>query len=158
MQELFFNETQLAQRWGMSPRTLQRWRIEGRGPRYLKLCKKVAYPIEDVLDFEDRSTHISTSERAATVAPFGEDLLSAKQVARATNLPYYLFCNPRIRAQLKVPHTKLNTQLRFSLVDVQNWADGWRKRWYEAGAPDRFVNSAIPVKATVIFGGRHDKA
>jgi transposase-like protein len=29
------NENELAQRWGISPKTLQRWRSEGRGPRYL---------------------------------------------------------------------------------------------------------------------------
>jgi predicted DNA-binding transcriptional regulator AlpA len=38
------NENELAQRWGLSPKTLQRWRSEGRGPRYLKLSKRVSYP------------------------------------------------------------------------------------------------------------------
>jgi hypothetical protein len=33
------NENELAQRWGVSPKTLQRWRSEGRGPRYLKLVE-----------------------------------------------------------------------------------------------------------------------
>ncbi len=33
-----------------------------------------------------------------------------------------------------MPHTKLNTQLRFSLADVRHWADEWRKRWCDAGA------------------------
>ncbi len=36
------NENELAQRWGVSPKTLQRWRSEGRGPRYLKLSKRVS--------------------------------------------------------------------------------------------------------------------
>ena len=36
------NENELAQRWGLSPKTLQRWRSEGRGPRYLKLSKRVS--------------------------------------------------------------------------------------------------------------------
>ena len=31
------NENELAQRWGVSPKTLQRWRSDGLGPRYLKL-------------------------------------------------------------------------------------------------------------------------
>ena len=30
------NENELAQRWGIRPKTLQRWRCEGRGPKYLK--------------------------------------------------------------------------------------------------------------------------
>ena len=37
------NENELAQRWGISPKTLQRWRCEGRGPKYLKLSKRVSY-------------------------------------------------------------------------------------------------------------------
>ncbi len=57
------NENELAQRWGISPKTLQRWRCEGRGPKYLKLSKRVSYPLEGVLDFEQNALHASTSER-----------------------------------------------------------------------------------------------
>ncbi|TCS68289.1 hypothetical protein EDC61_1283 [Sulfuritortus calidifontis] len=59
------NENELAQRWGLSPKTLQRWRSEGRGPRYLKLSKRVSYPLESVIEFERGALHDSTSERAA---------------------------------------------------------------------------------------------
>jgi predicted DNA-binding transcriptional regulator AlpA len=58
------NENELAQRWGISPKTLQRWRSEGRGPRYLKLSKRVSYPLESVIDFERIALHESTSARA----------------------------------------------------------------------------------------------
>jgi len=58
------NENELAQRWGVSPKTLQRWRSEGRGPRYLKLSKRVSYPLEAILDFEYIALHESTAERA----------------------------------------------------------------------------------------------
>jgi len=59
------NENELAQRWGISPKTLQRWRCEGRGPKYLKLSKRVSYPLETVIDFETNALHDSTSERTA---------------------------------------------------------------------------------------------
>src|SRR5579885_490727 len=59
------NENELAQRWGVSPKTLQRWRSEGRGPRYLKLSKRVGYPVDAVIEFERQALHDSTSERAA---------------------------------------------------------------------------------------------
>lgn len=59
------NENELAQRWGLSPKTLQRWRSEGRGPRYLKLSKRVSYPLESVIEFERGALHDSTAERAA---------------------------------------------------------------------------------------------
>ena len=57
------SEIELAQRWGVSPKTLQRWRCEGRGPRYLKLSKRVTYPLEIVLEYEHSALHDSTSER-----------------------------------------------------------------------------------------------
>lgn len=34
-----FTETELALRWNISPKTLQRWRCEGVGPPYIKLSK-----------------------------------------------------------------------------------------------------------------------
>jgi predicted DNA-binding transcriptional regulator AlpA len=57
------SEIELAQRWGVSPKTLQRWRTEGRGPRYLKLSKRVTYQLDVVTDYEHCALHISTSER-----------------------------------------------------------------------------------------------
>ena len=58
------NENELAQRWGVSPKTLQRWRTEGRGPRYLKLSRRVSYPLDTVIEFERYALHESTCERA----------------------------------------------------------------------------------------------
>lgn len=43
MEKVALSELDLAKRWGISPKTLQRWRCEGRGPRYLKLSKRVVY-------------------------------------------------------------------------------------------------------------------
>lgn len=48
-----FTETELAQRWNISIKTLQRWRSESRGPRYYKLSKAVRYALEDVVAYED---------------------------------------------------------------------------------------------------------
>ena len=52
MQQIAINERELAKRWGISPKTLQRWRSEGRGPRYLKLSKRVTYPLDGVSHFD----------------------------------------------------------------------------------------------------------
>lgn len=62
----YLNEIELANRWGMSPKTLTRWRGLGKGPVFAKFSKKVAYPMDGpggVLDFEQRQLYISTSER-----------------------------------------------------------------------------------------------
>jgi hypothetical protein len=58
-------ENALAQLWGVSPKTLPRWRSEGRGPRYLKVSMGVGYPVDAILVFEREALHDSTSERAA---------------------------------------------------------------------------------------------
>ena len=35
------NQVELGRRWSMSHRTLERWRWEGQGPRYLKVGGRV---------------------------------------------------------------------------------------------------------------------
>lgn len=45
-------EADLAARWCMSPKTLQRWRTKQIGPEYLKFGKHVRYPLEAVADYE----------------------------------------------------------------------------------------------------------
>jgi hypothetical protein len=45
-------QTDLARRWRISPRTLERWRWLNQGPRYLKIGGRVAYRLEDVEAFE----------------------------------------------------------------------------------------------------------
>ena len=50
------NQWDLADRWRLSPRTLERWRWEGKGPHYLKLGNRIAYRIEDVEAYEAANT------------------------------------------------------------------------------------------------------
>jgi len=64
----YLTEQELANRWGMSPKTLSRWRGLGKGPVFAKFSKKVGYPIDGdggVLDWEQRILYRSTSERVA---------------------------------------------------------------------------------------------
>jgi hypothetical protein len=51
----FVDQKGLAYRWGVSERTLERWRFERRGPRYLKLVGKVVYRLADIEAFEAES-------------------------------------------------------------------------------------------------------
>ncbi|RYG87466.1 MAG: DNA-binding protein [Alphaproteobacteria bacterium] len=55
------HQTDLARRWKMSPRTLERWRWLGQGPVFLKLNGKIVYRLEDVEAFEADSLRTSTS-------------------------------------------------------------------------------------------------
>lgn len=47
-----FHQRDLARRWNVSPRTLERWRSLGQGPRFLKIGGRVAYRLEDIEAFE----------------------------------------------------------------------------------------------------------
>ncbi len=47
-----FNQRDLARRWSLSERTLERWRWLGEGPQFLKLGGRVAYRLEDIEAFE----------------------------------------------------------------------------------------------------------
>ena len=46
------NQVQLARRWSLSPRTLERWRWRDQGPTYLKVGGRVLYRLEDIEAFE----------------------------------------------------------------------------------------------------------
>lgn len=48
----YLNEFQVAERWGMSHKTLQRWRVERKGPDFLKIGGTVRYRLCDVEEFE----------------------------------------------------------------------------------------------------------
>ena len=52
MSKVFLNNEQLARRWHLSPRTLERWRWEGIGPHYLKIGGRVVYGLNDVEEYE----------------------------------------------------------------------------------------------------------
>jgi hypothetical protein len=52
MEEKHITQAELARRWRVSPRTLERWRGQGKGPAYLKIGGRIVYRKEDVADFE----------------------------------------------------------------------------------------------------------
>ena len=51
------NQVELSRRWKLSPRTLERWRWLGHGPRYLKVGGRVVYRLEDIEGFEAMQLH-----------------------------------------------------------------------------------------------------
>jgi predicted site-specific integrase-resolvase len=59
------SQQQLAERWGLSPKTLERWRVQGIGPVYIRLPGRVVYRLEDVEAYERDSLRQGTAERAS---------------------------------------------------------------------------------------------
>lgn len=58
------DENELATRWGLSVKTLRRWRQERLGPVFCKLGARVTYLIAEIEAFERRVSRHSTSARA----------------------------------------------------------------------------------------------
>jgi predicted site-specific integrase-resolvase len=63
------NQMELAHRWSISPRTLERWRWCGEGPVYLKLGGRVSYRLEDIEAYEFRRLHANTTGPLDAAAP-----------------------------------------------------------------------------------------
>jgi hypothetical protein len=62
MNDVFLNQKDVARRWSISPRTLERWRVVGQGPRFVKIGAHVLYRLCDVQAYEIK--RIRTSTRA----------------------------------------------------------------------------------------------
>jgi hypothetical protein len=58
----FLREAELARRWRLSPRTLQRRRKDGTGPAWLTLGGRIVYALEDIRDYERRARNGGDSE------------------------------------------------------------------------------------------------
>ena len=61
------HQVELARRWQISPRTLERWRWLQQGPAYLKVGGRVVYRLCDVESYEAQQLH-----QAPSVFPSGE--------------------------------------------------------------------------------------
>ncbi len=62
MENPFINQDKLADRWHLSPRTLERWRWEKIGPTYLKVGGRVLYRLSDIEQFELENTRSLNSD------------------------------------------------------------------------------------------------
>ena len=64
MTQEHLTQAALAERWRVSPRTLERWRWVGRGPQFLKVEGQVRYRLADVLAYEQRQLRRDTRQPA----------------------------------------------------------------------------------------------
>ena len=61
------NQMEVARRWSLSPRTLERWRWIGQGPQFLKVGGRVVYRLADIEAFEAGQLRTSTLSPEQTV-------------------------------------------------------------------------------------------
>lgn len=68
------SQIELAARWNISHRTLERWRWTGEGPKFIKLGGRVIYRLEDVEAFE--------AEHSAIIARGGTAIIPIRKNGR----------------------------------------------------------------------------
>lgn len=64
--EILLTPESLGERWTIAPHTLSQWRWKGNGPHFIKIGKKVLYPMERILTFESERILTSTSQSIYT--------------------------------------------------------------------------------------------
>lgn len=62
-QPVLLSPRQLAARWGLSEKTLERWRMLGTGPVFLKLGGRVMYRVETIEAHEQQRERVCTAGR-----------------------------------------------------------------------------------------------
>lgn len=58
----YLTNDQAAQLLSLSPRTLEKFRVIGGGPRFRKFGRRVVYALHDLESWADARTHESTSD------------------------------------------------------------------------------------------------
>jgi len=63
--KLHLTAAELSKRWGVHANTLQRWRTEGGGPKFVRIgLKRILYPVAEI-EAHENQTVSSTSEKSA---------------------------------------------------------------------------------------------
>jgi predicted site-specific integrase-resolvase len=64
MKATCMNQIELAVRWRISHRTLERWRWTGEGPKFLKVGGRVVYRLSDIEEYEQAIVRSSTFDNS----------------------------------------------------------------------------------------------
>jgi hypothetical protein len=121
----------------------------------MKMPKRVAYPMDEVLDFESQAPRASTWESAGDVVrPNGSNLMDPREIAHVTGLPLYIFSHKQTRDSLGVPHRRVQKLIRFDRDEVMAWARRWLQdakepRHRREGRPRRPVPLAAADPASL---------
>ena len=69
-EDALFTESAAAHRMGVSPRTLQKWRITGEGPPFVRLSSRcIRYRLQDMADWTQGRLRRSTSQTGHESTP-----------------------------------------------------------------------------------------
>jgi predicted DNA-binding transcriptional regulator AlpA len=65
MKHRFLTEKEVEEEYGLKARTLQKWRLFRKGPRFLKLGGSVKYRVSDLEAWLEKNTVTTTDGRSA---------------------------------------------------------------------------------------------
>lgn len=83
----WLKQDEVAARWGLSPRTLEAWRSERRGPAFLKIGGRVHYRLEDIEAWEAEQVRQSYPSAAHAAFDVGAGQGRGRRVIRAAGKP-----------------------------------------------------------------------
>jgi hypothetical protein len=81
----FLTQVDLARRWRMSPRTLERWRCLGKGPPYIRIAH-VLYRLDDVRAFEAAHIRIGQPVNSESLEAGGDERRRAAACCRGPQM------------------------------------------------------------------------
>lgn len=64
----YLNTNQAAEKLGISPRTLEKLRVVGGGPVFMKLGRRVLYDPQDLHDWSQARRKMSTSQLSTNIS------------------------------------------------------------------------------------------
>lgn len=67
--ENYMTEKELADVWGMKRNTLQKWRSNGVGPKYIKRVGRIVYRKDDIAEFERNNVFQGTNKKIDPYSP-----------------------------------------------------------------------------------------
>ncbi len=67
-EQLLIPEKSLARKWGISHKTLQRWRWLKMGPAYIKIGGRIRYSADSIKDYETSNSHLDPTPPSAPLS------------------------------------------------------------------------------------------
>ncbi|HEY0200830.1 MAG TPA: DNA-binding protein [Burkholderiaceae bacterium] len=69
LSETYLTERQFSDRYHVAPRTLQRWRVTGEGPRFVRLgVRRIAYRLSDAEAWAGQHVYVSRADELYRLA------------------------------------------------------------------------------------------
>jgi predicted site-specific integrase-resolvase len=66
--KICFTQKELARRWTLSHRTLERWRSDNKGPAFMRIGGRIIYRLDDVARYERENLCLAGGHCAARVS------------------------------------------------------------------------------------------